>query len=273
MAEVTLADFLEEIGLKPETLEDKTKLVETFTNTFIGRSNALEDPDIIKRIVGKETAVIEQRFKKVAKEAGIDFAGSNIHEQIDHFGGELSKTISTLKEAKGKPDKQTEIILQDYEKLKGDYGQLKGIHEQTIGELESVKKSKDDEIKSFKIDLHKKEVLSKIPIDKSNKALPYIMEGLETTFNKKFVLALNDQGETELRDREKGALIAKPNNNGFLSVQDAYTQLAEEAGILVKNNAASSTAKPFQPAQPQTQNNNSNPNWIHPDVKKRLESK
>ena len=255
-----LQELLDEMELKIEGELTPETFREAFTSTYIAKKNAVEDDEIRAAVNGKILGSIQTAMNRTAKQMGfdIDLKGKKIEESLAEFPIYYQSQIEKIKESNGKPDKQVVELETQLNKWKQDYGQLETQHKTLADEFNGFKTDKDNEIKNFKIQHQYNDVFSKIPMDE--KANPFLIKGLKSTFQEGYQLALDENEQLEVRDKS-GAKIAKANNNGFLSLEDVLKKLAEDAGVLKKNNlpASGATRTFVQPPAP----TNTNPNLVN----------
>lgn len=277
---VELKEVLEAMDFSKDdfTLEDVTNHIK---ETFVARKMVGEDPEIVSAITGKAMGSITTAIKRATKEAGLDidfnaedFKGKKIEEVISNvFAKNVATEFNTLKEkAKTGNSKKDEDWQKQIDGLNAKVQEYETIKTNLSSELDDVKKSKDDTIKSFKINSIYGDVKSKIAF--SEQAGNLALRGFEEIIKEKYAFGFDEEkNEIIVNDAKSGTRIKNDKGTDFLSLTDVLTAEANAAGILKKNNAAAQARQPFTANAGDAGNGGAatKPTFIHPNALKTME--
>jgi len=234
--------------------EDKVNEIKSHLNeNYVGRNVAHEDTELINKVWGKKKGSYETQLKRNLKavsedllspkeieELGFDKALDTAFEKI----ARLKQSLEEKAKGNGNPTKEFEELKSKYEKLNGDFLQIKTQRD----EFEGLVSKKDEEFSSFKknlaINSKKREALKNIAFTDNlqGPARDFALQGFNDSFNSKYSIELSDEDESGIVIRNKqGQRVSK--DNKFLSLEELYKQEAHAAGLLKLNNNSNKKIK------------------------------
>lgn len=195
---------LEGIDLEnpPDDLADKVKA--HIGEKLIFKSVAHENPDIVKKIVGKRVGEIEtftkQRLKAFSDVIGKEVFGENDlkdkkFEEIVELGlTRIKDSVKEIKENSTKTDdKKLQKAQDDLDAKQADYKKLQGNYDTVAGERDTLTTSFDEFKVTTKRDVIKNQELAKIKF--SENADPFWKKGFFADFDSKHRMELTDENE------------------------------------------------------------------------------
>lgn len=235
---IEVKDIAEILGF---TVKDTTTAeeVKTFLDEkFVSREHAPKDEKIKAAVFGKTVGSIKNSVKKLF-EFEPKFVDENdievlLEEGKKKFDGLLSAAKETGKEGKDKKYADMEILIADKDKSLGSYKTALQEKEDKINELTTTY---TDGLKNYKTEHKLSELKARLPFIEDYKTKEVLRAGFESVLKSKAKFSLNDKDELEVFTAD-GNPIKHPKKTGeFLKPDEYLSQLAEEQGLLKKNNA------------------------------------
>lgn len=235
-----------DIKLMLETLgfdSEKVKTVDDFKTqmdaTFTRNANINEDSEPVKKILGRVYSTLETEIKKVAKakEIDIDFSIPELKDKkvkdklsyfIDQFEGKNKTIIDdlTAKAGIGNDDKYKELEKK-YNSADQKRKDVEALLAQTTGEYNTYKEQSNATIKGVKLNVLKKDALSKIKFKPD--ITPLERTGYETMLESSYIFDIDENDKPIVKSKE-GKLIPSTKVTGAFKTMEEV--LEEEA---VKN--------------------------------------
>lgn len=262
-------EIREFLGL--ETPEDGSidELKQEFNNKFLTFEDAKENSDIAAHHVGKRMGSASREIIRKAKELGAEFEDGELKGED---GKELpveklaEKSLSKIREAlgseieelKNKQSKTNDNKVKDLEeklnaankRLEEEQSAKKEISET----LESEQQKFQNEMKSFKVNSRLKDIKSNMRFVDDLKSVHF--KGLDAELQENYQFDLDEKENLIVTDKE-GNRIQNPDKAGdYLGAEDVVTKVADENGLLKKNNGGEQQPHQQEPQQPQQPANN-----------------
>ena len=247
---MTPEEILEAVGFKGEATPEA--VVKHINDNFISRSKAQSDPELDKHYSGRVFGLQNGLLAKLS--------GKHTREQLQEMGwekafetviGSLQEEVKTVKEKskEGQAKQLTELQakLEDHEKSIADYERDK---KALALKLQEVETSSQDQVKSFKLNIKKKDVFSAIPFKEGMTDIE--REGLETMLSKNYLLDLDEKDGVVIKDKD-GHTIPNPKKAGeVLGFEEVVKELAEKNKLLKANDSTVRTVAPrkIEPIEP-----------------------
>jgi Skp family chaperone for outer membrane proteins len=234
-----LEELVEFLNLGEVTSLDEVK--EKFNSKYISRGNVFSDKDISSELHGRMFGGISTSFIRTAKEFGLDIPKEDFKEKKiedvlkDTFAKMKDKYETEITEIKTKatePEEAFKELEKKFQNVQQRTKEYKDLSESLKAELQNKDELFKSQINDFKLTTYKKDIESKVnwvsDID------IYKKRGLETVFNEKYKLVLNED-EVIITDT-KGERLRNPDKAGdFYSPLEVLTKEAKEAGLIKTN--------------------------------------
>lgn len=255
-----IKDVLSTLGIDAE-VKDASQFKELFEQKFVAIDELKERKELIEpyvsKAIGKRLGSLETEVKRIAKESAIDI-------ESDEFKGkpieELTKTVfkkfaeSNLSVVKNLQEKLSANsgdavakIQKEAEQWKTKYSEVESLLNDTKNQFTKLQEDKENEIKSFKIEVKKKNVWDSIGLKKD--ITPVEKTGFEALLNSKYSLDLEE--DTIVVKTKDGKRIKNDKVVGqFKTFEEILKEEAEANGLISKNPHAGKPA--FVPANPTT---------------------
>lgn len=271
---VEIKDLLETIGFKAD---DLTKVevadVKTFMDEkFVSREHAPKDEKIKNAVFGKTIGSIKTKIKQLGEFEEKDVEGQDIEPLLTKLHEKWNNEIKVAKEAaKGGTDKQVldlQKLIEDKDKsIKAFKDGLKE-KEEKIVELTTTY---TDGLKNYKTSHKLDELKAKIPFVEDYSKKEVLRTGFEALLKSKAKFTLNDKDELEVFSAD-GNPIKHPKKTGeFLKPDEFLLQLAEEQGLIKKNNGQTKTPIFIPGFTEENQSRNNGKSKVHPKAARAAE--
>jgi hypothetical protein len=238
-------DLLNTLGIT-EDIRDVSEFKKIIEDKFVPVSEIAERKELIEPIVnkaiGKRIGSIETLLKKTAKEHGIDIEGGElkdkpIEEVTKHLFGKLTDAhTSVVKDLKtqldGKSDEVFKKLQKEIEEYKTKYSEVENLLNDTKNQFTKLQSDKENEIKSFKIEVKKKSIFDTIGFKKDMSAVE--KTGFETLLNSKYALDL-DGDEIVVKDKSGKRIKNDKVVGAFKTFEEVLKEEAEANGLISKN--------------------------------------
>lgn len=247
---IKVAEIAEIIGFKIENEETTTaEQIKAFMDEkFVSREHAPKDEKITKAVFGKVLGSARTKAKKLFELDGKEVDGKDIEDIFEDIHAKHTAALAAAKEAGGVgKDKRVadlEALLADKDKSIAAYKTGLSEKEAKIVELNTTY---DTNLKNYK---------KTDKIEKLKSALPFIDDygkkevlrtGFESIIHSKYKFDLNDRDDLEVFTSD-GNPIKHPKKTGeFLKPDELLYQVAEEQGLLKKNNGTQEKKTLFIP--------------------------
>jgi hypothetical protein len=239
--------IFEYLGYTPTEGEEGTeKFQEFFNSKFVARDKATQDPELIKKFEGSRIGSINTAAKRLfGDELGLtseDFANNKLEDVLAQVKEKYSKQIGDLhSKAKDGNDKKVNDLLAQLEdkdkSLKAYQDNLKTLE----GEFNSFKESKQSEITNYMVGHQLNEIYSKVPFKDGMTEIE--KSGFKAIVGQTAKFGLSEENQLIVRDSEGNPVKSKKSASEFASPLEVLTSLAEENGLMKKNNAAPAKAQ------------------------------
>lgn len=241
-----LKDILTTLGIEGE-VKDVETFKEKFKEKFISLNEIPERKEIIEPIVskaiGKRIGSLETILKKAAKESGVDLDGEEIKgkpiEDVAKtvFAKISDKYTSTVKELKSQLDSRSDDVIKklskELEDYKNKYSELETLLNDTKNQFTKLQEDKEREIKTFKIEVAKKNIFDKIGFKKD--MTPVEKTGFETLINSKYDLDLDEKEGLIVKDKNGKRIKNDKVVGAFKTFEEILREEAEANGLISKN--------------------------------------
>lgn len=233
---IEIKEIFDYLGVKPEDIKTIDDFKTTFDKEFLRPSAISEDSEPVKKIVGKLFGTLENEIKKVAKahELDVDFdadelKGKKVTEKLKFvFSKYDEKNNTVIEDLKTKASLGNDDKIKDWEtkygKLENKFKDVDNLLKKTSTDFDIYKVEADTKIKSVKLDVHKKDALSKI------KFKPDISEfekkGYLSTIAEKYDFDFDENENFVIKDK-KGSFIQSGKTTG--TFKNPLEVLEEEA--------------------------------------------
>ena len=259
-----LKDLMAYLGADSEKVKTLEDFKAFFEPEFVRAKNLTEESEFIKPILGKMLGTLENEVKKIAKTGGLeseidsdDFKNQKmLRDKFAFVVNKLNeKSTAQIKEWETKASQGNDEKVKEYEKKLNSTEQKKKDLEillnQTVGEFNNFKEQSTSQLKSFKLNIVKKDAFSKLPLKSDVK--PIELKGFEATINEKYKLDIDDEDSVIVTDA-KGAKIPNPKVNGtFMTLDEILQAESVAAGIYQLNKDGGQQRQVNQQQQQQQQ--------------------
>ena len=237
-----LDSLSERLEIPKETLEGLVSGEKTFDDVsshidqkFIARNMAFSDPDIVKGITGKFAKNVTKTLQDGFKLDNEEIKDKKV-EEIFQLGLERTSNKLTELETQLKDNNPDERINSLTEELEAERGKT----EKLTNDFFEANKKVEDLTNDFTQKLTKRDINDFVKTEKSKikfdpNADDLKIEGFNSIINKTFDFIKEESGEVVPVSRETGKRVENDNKTGFLNVYDVHLKLAEEKGLLKKN--------------------------------------
>jgi hypothetical protein len=241
-----IQELFEGIGYKPEDPEKVTRqdVVDFLNENFVKRTEARNDPDLIKSIKGSAAAELFKELKGKVGEDFVDFKDLNIKDAlgavVEKYNASLEDVRKSSKEGQSKQVLDLQAKLEDLTRSLGDF---KGANEELKNKNSELEKGFEAKIREFKISSKRKDIETGIPW--SDSLTDVQRAGLKSVLNENYVFDL--EGDDFVVKSKDGHKIKNEKKAGeFYTPAEVYEQVAEANGLLKKNNGGAQETKRFQ---------------------------
>jgi hypothetical protein len=216
--------------------------------TFVARSLAPDDPDLIKTITGRRMGSINTALNRVAKAVSIEFSkeeteGKKIEDILDALGEKVKGNLEELKKASvAGDDKKVEKLSKAAQEWEQKYNEISAMKTNVDKELETERANFQTSLKKTKIDLAYKDALGRIQF--SETASPILMKGFNSLISETYAFDIDESENVIVKDAKTGQRIQNANKTDYLGLEDILKSEAEKAEILKKNNSGKTTSTP-----------------------------
>lgn len=238
---ITVKDIGEILGLKDidETKATAEEIKSALDEKFVSREHAHKDEGIRNAIVGKTLGSIRTKAKKLFEFDSKEIEKKDIEDILEEVNTKFESKLKEAKEAGGQgKDKRVsdlEILVADKDKSIAAYKTGLEEKEAKINELTN---SYTENLKNYKTGHKLDEIKSKLPFVEDYSKKEVLRTGFESMVKSKYKFNLNDKEELEVFTTD-GNPIKHPKKTGeFLKPDELLMQLAEEQGLIKKNNAS-----------------------------------
>jgi len=257
---IEVKDLAEILGLK---VDDKTTAEDAKTfldEKFVSREHAPKDDKIIAAIFGKRVGEIRTKVKQLGEFDAKELDALEPIQLIEKLNEKFTSQLTAAQEAaKGGKDKQVtdlEKLIEDKDKSLKAYKEGLKEKEEKINELTTTY---TDGLKTYKTNHKLDELKSKIPFVEDYSKKEVLRTGFEALLKTKAKFSLNDKDELEVYSSD-GNPIKHPKKTGeFLKPDEFLLQLAEEQGLIKKNNGQQEKQKLFIPGYTEKYENGQQP--------------
>lgn len=247
-------DIIEFLGYKPEEVKSLDDLKSKFNTEFVRASNISEDSEAIKPILGKVYGTLEHEIRKSVKNSGIDLdLDSEEFKSLKKVNDKLSYVVkkvaekkdSEINEYKSLSQKGGEEKVQEwqtkYEKLKKAKEDADNMIGSLTNEYETFKQKATGEIKNVKLDVLKKDVISKVKFKQD--ISDFEKKGYMATIQEKYVFDLDENEQLTVLDRNGNKIPSQKVTGTFKTAQEILEEEAL-AGKLYQVNEAATKQRP-----------------------------
>lgn len=248
-------DIIEFLGYNPESIKTLDDLKSKFNTEFVRASNISEDSELIKPILGKVYGTLEQQIRKSVKNSGFDLDLDNneefkglkkVNEKFSYVVNKLSeKRDSEINEYKSLSQKGGEEKVLEwqtkYEKLKKSKEDADNMIGSLTNEYESFKQKATGEIKNVKLDVLKKDVISKVKFKQD--ISDFEKKGYMATVQEKYIFDLDENEQLTVLDRNGNKIPSQKVTGTFKTAQEILEEEAL-AGKLYQVNEAATKQRP-----------------------------
>lgn len=248
-------DIIEFLGYSPENIKTLDDLKSKFNTEFVRTSNITEDSELIKPILGKVYGTLEQQIRKSVKNSGFDLDLDNneefkglkkVNEKFSYVVNKLSeKRDSEINEYKSLSQKGGEEKVLEwqtkYEKLKKSKEDADNMIGSLTNEYESFKQKANGEIKNVKLDVLKKDVISKVKFKQD--ISDFEKKGYMATVQEKYIFDLDENEQLTVLDRNGNKIPSQKVTGTFKTAQEILEEEAL-AGKLYQVNEAATKQRP-----------------------------
>lgn len=248
-------DIIEFLGYSPENIKTLDDLKSKFNTEFVRASNISEDSELIKPILGKVYGTLEQQIRKSVKNSGFDLDLDNneefkglkkVNEKFSYVVNKLSeKRDSEINEYKSLSQKGGEEKVLEwqtkYEKLKKSKEDADNMIGSLTNEYESFKQKANGEIKNVKLDVLKKDVISKVKFKQD--ISDFEKKGYMATVQEKYIFDLDENEQLTVLDRNGNKIPSQKVTGTFKTAQEILEEEAL-AGKLYQVNEAATKQRP-----------------------------
>lgn len=248
-------DIIEFLGYSPENIKTLDDLKSKFNTEFVRASNISEDSELIKPILGKVYGTLEQQIRKSVKNSGFDLELDNneefkgikkVNEKLSYVINKLSeKRDMEINEYKSMSQKGGEEKVQEwqskYEKLKKSKEDADNMIGSLTNEYESFKQKATGEIKNVKLDVLKKDVISKVKFKQD--ISDFEKKGYMATIQEKYVFDLDENEQLTVLDKNGNKIPSQKVTGTFKTAQEILEEEAL-AGKLYQVNEAATKQRP-----------------------------
>lgn len=248
-------DIIEFLGYNPESIKTLDDLKSKFNTEFVRASNISEDSELIKPILGKVYGTLEQQIRKSVKNSGFDLDLDNneefkglkkVNEKFSYVVNKLSeKRDSEINEYKSLSQKGGEEKVLEwqtkYEKLKKSKEDADNMIGSLTNEYESFKQKANGEIKNVKLDVLKKDVISKVKFKQD--ISDFEKKGYMATVQEKYIFDLDENEQLTVLDRNGNKIPSQKVTGTFKTAQEILEEEAL-AGKLYQVNEAATKQRP-----------------------------
>jgi hypothetical protein len=247
-------DIIEFLGYNPEEVKSIEDLKSKFNTEFVRASNINEDSEAIKPILGKVYGTLEHEIRKSVKNSGVEIdLDSDEFKSLKKVNDKLSYVVkkvaekkdSEINEYKSLSQKGGEEKVQEwqtkYEKLKKSKEDADNMIGSLTNEYESFKQKATGEIKNVKLDVLKKDVISKVKFKQD--ISDFEKKGYMATIQEKYVFDLDENEQLTVLDKNGNKIPSQKVHGTFKTAQEI---LEEEAlsGKLYQVNEAATKQRP-----------------------------
>lgn len=237
---ITVKDIGEILGLKDidETKSTAEEIKAALDEKFVSREYAPKDEKIQKAIFGKRIGEVRTKIKQLGEFDAKELDDVELVPMIEKLDEKYKAQINALKESgtagKDKRVADLEKLLEDKEKSLKAYKEGLDEKEAKINEITT---SYTENLKSYKTNHKLDEIKSKLPFVEDYSKKEVLRTGFESIVKTKFKFNLNEKDELEVFTAD-GNPIKHPKKTGeFLKPDELLFQVAEEQGLIKKNNA------------------------------------
>ena len=240
--------LLQFIGVENiETEDDFNSFKESFNTRFVPRETAHRDEGIAKTIIGKRMGEITSALNDFGKSVGLDVSYEKLKEKTiedniadfkDMIGGKINE-LST--KAKDGNDKKVNDLLKQIEEKEKSLHSYKEANEQLTGKMAETETMFSQKINDFKVGSQLKDMKSSIAwVDGINDVQ---RAGFDALLSSKYKFNLGEGDKVEVTDTDGNLIPLKDKAGQFADAKTVIQQLAEENGLVKKNNASTDKKK------------------------------
>jgi len=247
-------DIIEFLGYNPEEVKSIEDLKSKFNTEFVRASNINEDSEAIKPILGKVYGTLEHEIRKSVKNSGVEIdLDSDEFKSLKKVNDKLSYVVkkvaekkdSEINEYKSLSQKGGEEKVQEwqtkYEKLKKSKEDADNMIGSLTNEYESFKQKANGEIKNVKLDVLKKDVISKVKFKQD--ISDFEKKGYMATIQEKYVFDLDENEQLTVLDKNGNKIPSQKVHGTFKTAQEILEEEAL-AGKLYQVNEAATKQRP-----------------------------
>lgn len=233
------------MGVNPAEVDGPEKAIEIFNTSYINKSEAIKDQDIIGKVAGKITGSINTKLKSLAPDLDFnseDLKDKKTEEKIDfiskHINGKFTSLEDQLKlsgsgdiqKIKSDHDKQ----IKNWEKK---YYDVEGLLTNVKLEFESTKKTYLEKDEKDAIQSEWNNTWKNIPWNKEFIADEDAVVGFQVNFAKKFKTVREDN-KVVITDVDGKKIPSKEEPGEFMALSEALTSFAKEKNKVTSSPAA-----------------------------------
>lgn len=235
-----LKDIFEYTGLNA----DEVKSVDDFKKAFDEKFTTL---DQAKSELGRRIGSIETEIKRAYRNNGIDFDQDEIKDKkleewvglgVDKLKNTYEGQIKDLEgKASGGGSKDIEKLKSEYEgqiqSLSKKYSELEDLHNTSKEEWQSAVSEKDNQLKTVKLDIHKKNLMGQLKLKQGISDLE--KRGFEATLNEKLRFDFDDKGDFIVTNTNGDRIKDDSKHGEFADPLSAVKSVAVESGVWETN--------------------------------------
>lgn len=236
---IELKDLTAIIDL-PADIDSVDKVKEHFDKIFVARKLATEDDGIRSAITGEVFGKLNTKAAQVFGLKAGEIKDKKLEEIIELGAGRLSGKIKELEDAsKNSNDETIQKLTKENQKLKTDFESTDRMLKEKDLEFTTYKTEAATREKNSWIDGQIQEAKKKVIL--KDKPTDLELDGYESRINK-YKYDRNDKNEIIIMDQE-GKQVPNAAKSGFMTLPELLEKIADDGGILKKNN--STTKSPF----------------------------
>lgn len=253
------------MGLDPEKIKTPDDFRTAVNAEFVRRSEAHNDEDITKKIMGKRMGEAQKYFIKSVADLGVELSDEDLKDAkyisdvmkigMAKLSEHHNQTVNGLKDLASKKGAEAAKEWQEkYEKADKARGDFEGLNKSLIQQLQEKEAWAKNEVKSFRINDAKNKAFANAVFKDGLTDLE--KTGFSTIFNSKYEIDLDDKDQPFIFEKEtKKRIENKAVVGTFMGIDDVL-KMEIEANKLGKVNTQDHKKPVVNNPFPNPNNNN-----------------
>lgn len=235
-----LKDIFEYTGINAE----EVKSIDDFKKAFDEKFTTL---DSAKAELGRRVGSIDTEIKRAYRNHGIEFDQDEIKDKkveewiasgLEKLKGSYETKLKELEsKVGGGSSKDAEKLKAEYEgqiqSWQKKYSELDGLHKSSIEELTGKLSEKDNQLKTVKLDIHKKNLMGQLKFKQGMSDLE--RRGFEATLSEKLRFDFDDKGDFIVTNANGDRIKDGSKHGEFADPLSAVKNIAVESGVWETN--------------------------------------